>query len=239
MLFRGSDELIANAVYIGSPGKGILASDESTGSIGKRFDSIKVKNVESNRKPLQLAKKGEKFIDLPCVVKGMDVSFSGILSYIKAEAEQKLKNNECTPIDLCYSLLKDVLIVGGVGSNERLQGIIRVMCGVRGGKLFATDDRYCIDNGAMIAYTGLLTYAHGSTTPLEKSTFTQRWTLPAASLSGHLGGDNPVVETCEGQRSLTGKKNTSKYISGMVLIDESTQSTEPECLIPLVLGAKQ
>ncbi|GJV80158.1 probable tRNA N6-adenosine threonylcarbamoyltransferase [Tanacetum coccineum] len=82
------DELIASAVYIGSPGKGILASDESTGTIGKRFDSIK------------LAKKGEKFIDLPYVVKGMDVSFSGILSYIKAEAEQKLKNNECTPIDL-------------------------------------------------------------------------------------------------------------------------------------------
>lgn len=52
----------------------------------------------------QLAKKGEKFIDLPYVVKGMDVSFSGILSYIEATAEEKLKNNECTPADLCYSL---------------------------------------------------------------------------------------------------------------------------------------
>ncbi|GJU44868.1 probable tRNA N6-adenosine threonylcarbamoyltransferase [Tanacetum coccineum] len=185
----------------------------------------------------QLAKKGEKFIDLPYVVKGIDVSFSGILSYIKAEAEQKLNNNECTPADLCYyfqetlfSMLveiteremaychkKDVMIVGGVGCNERLQGIMRVICGERGGKLFATDDRYCIDNEAMIAYTGLLAYDHGSLTPLEKSTFTQRWTLPAASLSGHLGSDNPVVETGEGQRSLTGKKNTSKYIGGMVV----------------------
>lgn len=52
----------------------------------------------------QLAKKGEKFIDLPYVVKGLDVSFSGILSYIEAEAEQKLKNNDCTPAYLCYSL---------------------------------------------------------------------------------------------------------------------------------------
>lgn len=34
----------------------------------------------------------------------MDVSFSGILSYIEATAEEKLKNNECTPADLCYSL---------------------------------------------------------------------------------------------------------------------------------------
>ena len=34
----------------------------------------------------------------------MDVSFSGILSYIEATAVEKLKNNECTPADLCYSL---------------------------------------------------------------------------------------------------------------------------------------
>ncbi|KAB2039536.1 hypothetical protein E1A91_D02G017000v1 [Gossypium mustelinum] len=143
----------------------------------------------------QLAKKGEKFIDLPYVVKGMDVSFSGILSYIEATAEEKLKNNECTPADLCYSLQetlfamlveiteramahcdsKDVLIVGGVGCNERLQEMMRIMCSERGGRLFATDDRYCIDNGAMIAYTGLLAFAHGYSTPLEESTFTQRF----------------------------------------------------------------
>lgn len=34
----------------------------------------------------------------------MDVSFSGILSYIEATAVEMLKNNECTPADLCYSL---------------------------------------------------------------------------------------------------------------------------------------
>ncbi|KAF2300763.1 hypothetical protein GH714_015609 [Hevea brasiliensis] len=44
------DELIANAAYIGTPGKGILAADESTGTIGKRLASINVENVESNRR---------------------------------------------------------------------------------------------------------------------------------------------------------------------------------------------
>ncbi|KAJ4822673.1 putative tRNA N6-adenosine threonylcarbamoyltransferase [Turnera subulata] len=69
---------------------------------------------------------------------------------------------------------KDVLIVGGVGCNERLQEMMRTMC--CGDTLYATDDRYCIDNGAMIAYTGtLLAFAHGATTPLEESTFTQRF----------------------------------------------------------------
>ncbi|KAL9236059.1 hypothetical protein vseg_010767 [Gypsophila vaccaria] len=53
--YRGkyADELIANAAYIASPGKGILAADESTGTIGKRFASINVENVETNRRALR------------------------------------------------------------------------------------------------------------------------------------------------------------------------------------------
>ncbi|PWA42134.1 hypothetical protein CTI12_AA547520 [Artemisia annua] len=82
---------------------------------------------------------------------------------------------EITERGMAHCDKQDVLIIGGVGCNERLQGMMRVMCGKRGGKLFATDDRYCFDNTAMIAYTGLLAYAHGSTTPLDKSTFTKRF----------------------------------------------------------------
>ncbi|KAK1392521.1 Fructose-bisphosphate aldolase [Heracleum sosnowskyi] len=48
-----ADELIANATYIGTPGKGILAADESTGTIGKRLSSINVENVESSRRALR------------------------------------------------------------------------------------------------------------------------------------------------------------------------------------------
>ena len=43
-------ELIATARYIASPGKGILAADESTGTIGKRFAPIGVENNEENRR---------------------------------------------------------------------------------------------------------------------------------------------------------------------------------------------
>lgn len=48
-----ADELIANAAYIGTPRKGILAADESTDTIGKRFSSVNVENVESNRRALR------------------------------------------------------------------------------------------------------------------------------------------------------------------------------------------
>ncbi|GJM92149.1 hypothetical protein PR202_ga08584 [Eleusine coracana subsp. coracana] len=48
-----AEELIKNAAYIGTPGKGILAADESTGTIGKRLSSINVENVEENRRALR------------------------------------------------------------------------------------------------------------------------------------------------------------------------------------------
>lgn len=48
-----AEELIKTAKYIATPGKGILAADESTGTIGKRLSSIKVENVESNRQCLR------------------------------------------------------------------------------------------------------------------------------------------------------------------------------------------
>ncbi|KAJ7960988.1 Fructose-bisphosphate aldolase [Quillaja saponaria] len=48
-----ADELIKNAKYIATPGKGILAADESTGTIGKRLASINVENIESNRQALR------------------------------------------------------------------------------------------------------------------------------------------------------------------------------------------
>ena len=44
------DELIATASAIASPGKGVLAADESTGTIGKRLAGVKVENTEANRR---------------------------------------------------------------------------------------------------------------------------------------------------------------------------------------------
>ena len=44
------EELIAKARAICRPGFGILAADESTGTIGNRFSKINVENIEENRK---------------------------------------------------------------------------------------------------------------------------------------------------------------------------------------------
>ena len=160
----------------------------------------------------QCAKKGTKFIDLPYVVKGMDVSFSGILSHLESLAPKLIENQEATAEDLCYSLQEtifamlvetteramahvgsnEVLIVGGVGckykvegtismfstlslGNMRLQEMMGQMAKERNGTLYATDERFCIDNGVMIAHAGLEMFKCGIVTPLEESTVTQRY----------------------------------------------------------------
>ena len=45
-----SHDMEATARALVAPGKGILAADESLGTIGKRFDEIKLPNVEENRR---------------------------------------------------------------------------------------------------------------------------------------------------------------------------------------------
>ncbi|SCV01894.1 LAME_0G19196g1_1 [Lachancea meyersii CBS 8951] len=88
-----------------------------------------------------------------------------------------------TVSDLCYSLQENlfamlveiteramahvnsnqVLIVGGVGCNVRLQEMMASMCRDRSnGQVHATDERFCIDNGVMIAQAGLLQYRMGN-----------------------------------------------------------------------------
>ena len=56
-----------------------------------------------------------------------------------------------------------------------MQEMMQIMVGERGGTLYAIDERYCIDNGAMIAWPGLLAFMQGQTTALEHATCTQRF----------------------------------------------------------------
>lgn len=55
-----------------APGRGILAADESTGTIGKRFDSINVENTEENRRAYR---------DLLFTTKGIGDAISGVILY--------------------------------------------------------------------------------------------------------------------------------------------------------------
>ncbi|KAJ4354075.1 putative tRNA threonylcarbamoyladenosine biosynthesis protein kae1 [Didymosphaeria variabile] len=130
------------------------------------------------------------------ILAAADVLAKGLDESLPDEKRLKTEDGELvTRADLCFSLQetiyamlieiteramahvgsKQVLVVGGVGSNERLQQMMGIMARDRGGSVFATDERFCIDNGIMIAHAGLLEYQTGVTTKLEDSTCTQRF----------------------------------------------------------------
>ena len=133
----------------------------------------------------QFALKGKDYIELPYVVKGMDLSFGGILTNLKV----KVNSGKYRTEDLCYSLQETVyamcvevseramahgekselVLGGGVGCNKRLQQMCTEMCEDRGAVIGWPDNEFLVDNGAMIAHTGLVMHGAGLTTQLKKS----------------------------------------------------------------------
>ncbi|GAB5030462.1 o-sialoglyco protein endopeptidase [Nannochloropsis oceanica] len=150
----------------------------------------------------QLAKQGKEYVALPYVVKGMDVSFAGLLSFIEKEGLAQLRTGALTAADLCFSLQetifamlveiteramahcgqRQVLIVGGVGCNKRLQEMMEGMAKERGGSVCAMDHRYCIDNGGMIAQAGAFAHQYGAMYTLADTACTQRFRTDAVEV---------------------------------------------------------
>ena len=71
----------------------------------------------------------------------------------------------------------EVLLTGGVAANKRLQAMLRVIAEEHNARFNVVPKEYALDNGAMIAWTGILAYEHGITLPLEKSMVRLKWRL--------------------------------------------------------------
>lgn len=141
----------------------------------------------------KLAASGQNFVSLPYIVKGMDLSFSGLLT----AAIELLHSGKYRLEDLCYSLQEvvfsmltevteralahtekpEVLLTGGVAANKRLQSMLETVAKEHNARFCVVPKQYALDNGAMIAWTGILAYQQGLSTPIEKSFVRLKWRL--------------------------------------------------------------
>ena len=139
----------------------------------------------------KMALKGKKLVSLPYIVKGMDLSLSGLLT----AATVALQSDNYSLEDICYSLQehafsmvtevteralahtekKEVLLTGGVAANKRLQAMLAVIAEDHNAKFSVVPLQYATDNGAMIAWTGTLGFRHGLVTPIDESCVKLRW----------------------------------------------------------------
>ena len=126
----------------------------------------------------ELAQKSNKYLPLPYVVKGMDLSFSGIYTAAKRLIESEDFNKKYNLNDVANSLQEttfamltevteralahtektEVLLTGGVAANKRLQQMIEYISKEHNARFEVVPLKYAGDNGAMIGWTGILRY---------------------------------------------------------------------------------
>jgi len=142
--------------------------------------------------PEEYGRRGRKFHPLPYKVKGMDVSFSGLLTAaLRMLKEGVALEDLCLSItETVYSMLtetleralaftekKEILLVGGLARSKRLKEMVDAMAELHGAGVYVVPPEYAGDNGAMIAWTGVLQLMAGQTTPIEQSRVRPRYRL--------------------------------------------------------------
>jgi universal protein Kae1 len=158
--------------------------DNGLGNILDKFARDAGLGFPGGPKIEQIAMHGKNYLELPYSVKGMDVSFSGILT----KAQKLFKQG--TPVeDLCYSLQEtcfamlaevaeramahtgknELLLIGGVAANKRLGTMLDTMCKARNAMFYAVPLQYSGDQGAMIAWQGILQHKAGESRMPEEA----------------------------------------------------------------------
>jgi N6-L-threonylcarbamoyladenine synthase len=141
-----------------------------------------------------LAQKSTKYVSLPYVVKGNDVSFSGLLSAAKRISKNtddacfSLQETafamiaEATERALSFTQKKELLVVGGVAANKRLSEMLRKVCQRQGCKFFVSPLEYSGDCGSQIAWTGLLEASVKKGAKLKDTFVRQSWRLDTVKI---------------------------------------------------------
>jgi len=130
----------------------------------------------------ELAKKGS-YTELPYSVKGMDLTFSGIVTETINRFKKGMKKEdlcfsfqetifamltEVTERALAYAEKDEVVLIGGVAANQRLVKMLDTMCKERKAKFEAVPLNYTGDQAVMIAWQGILEHKAGRKQKIEE-----------------------------------------------------------------------
>ncbi len=147
--------------------------------------------IVDGKHSIDVCSEGGTYIDgLPYIVKGQDVSYSGLLTAALRMIEKGYKLSDVcfTLREIAFSSIIEVaercvahtgktqlVLTGGVAANRLLREKASIMARNRGIEYGAVPPRLAGDNGVMIALTGLLALSHGITVDVEKALVRQRW----------------------------------------------------------------
>ncbi len=143
----------------------------------------------------ELASKSSSYEPLPYVVKGNDVSFSGLFSATKQIMPKGLETacfslqetafsmiGEAVERALSFTGKKEFLVVGGVAANKRLSEILQSICKRHNCKFFVSPKEYAGDCGSQISWVGLLESSKKNGAKLENTFVRQSWRIDSVEV---------------------------------------------------------
>lgn len=139
-----------------------------------------------------LAAAGNRLLKFPYSVKGMDTSFSGILTAAIHYADKGYSAEDISYSiqENCFAMLIEVLerglkhlsksemiLTGGVAVNRRFREMFRILGEDLGIESYAAPPKFCGDNGAMIAVAGELIYRTEGPHKIPETAVSQRFRI--------------------------------------------------------------
>ncbi len=146
----------------------------------------------------KMAASSSRFLALPYVVKGNDVSYSGLLtaSLAKFRSGAKLEDvcysmqevscsmlAEAVERSLAYTGKREVLLTGGVAANRTLVKKLEDVAKLHEARCLVVDSAYTGDCGAQIAWTAMLALRAGLATSVDKAHVRPKWRLGDVDIS--------------------------------------------------------
>ena len=164
--------------------------------LGRFFGLASPAGVEIERFALDGSSDGiSNLPDLPYIVKGNDVSYSGLLSAAKRLRNEGISKErvafgvqevgfsmlvEATERALAFSDKKELLVTGGVAANLRLSEMLSSMCTGRRVKLGIIPKKYSGDCGSQIAAIGMARFKNGIKVRPRNAFIRQSWRIDRA-----------------------------------------------------------
>lgn len=139
---------------------------------------------------------GGSYIEMPYTVKGMDFTFTGLLTAsVKMLKTNKPKDVAFSMQETAFAMLceaterallltkkKEMLLSGGVAQSKRLNEMLNMVAESHGAKVYTAPNEYNADNGAMIALVAEKMLENGLVTPMSKCDTNQKYRIDSVKI---------------------------------------------------------
>ena len=200
------DELVATAAALAAPGTGLLAADESTGTIGKRFAAIGLENSEEHRRTYR---------SLLATTHGLGEHISGVILFEETLFQDSSEEAGGAPL---VQLFQQQGIVPGIKVDQGVEPLAGGVAGeswCTGLKGLAERAARYYARGARFAKWRAVLQISGSGAPSELAVRENAWGLARYARTVQEHGLVPIVEPeilMDGDHDITTTASVQEWV---------------------------